>query len=675
MASPKSSSPVASNARFLDTRRQAYRSIQRAAWRDADRLLSALAGDARFGLQDWVALATSRYRLGRPEQACAAAERALAIDPEHFQAAHLLTLGLTAQNRWAEALPWFERHRDGPARQHYDFVVNHGATLSHLQRPQDAVGVYLEAMALKVSDPAIHMRLGIVLKDLKLFQESAESFLTAHTLDPQRFAAQLMVLHMRQFACQWDGFEAARAGIVQAMDRLDRDDHQRGEGAVWALTAIEHPPLLFKKATGQVAAKLAAQVEPLPRRPLPAPGERPIRVGYVSSDLHNHATALLMVEALEQRDRERFAVTLYSHGNDDASAMRGRLRGACERFVDMRAMSMKQMADAIHADGIDILVDLKGHTFGNRLGVFAHRPAPIQVAWLGFPGTCGADYMDYIVGDRWVTPLEHAPHYSEHIAQMPHSYQPNDSRRPRPEPSTRARCGLPEDALVLGCFNQSFKVGPETFESWMRILHAVPNSLLWLLRDNAQASANLQREAARRGIDPARLVFAPRVAPSAHLARLPLADLMLDNWPCNAHTTASDALWMGVPILTLMGEIFASRVAGGLLHSVGLGELVCSSVAQYEQTAIALLTDPQRLRRLRAHLDAGRTAFPLFDGRRFAADLERLYLRMVERARRGLPPTALPAECEAVPAEAALAPAPQLPAAAAPTNNLCQEPA
>lgn len=646
MARPAPSSHRKASARslsFPEARRVAYQSIQRAAWGEADHLLSVLAEDNRFGVQDWVALATSRHWLGRPEQTCAAAERALALDPDHFQAAHLMTLGLTSQNRWAEALPWFERHGQGAARQHYDFVVNHGATLSHLGRNQDAVGVYLEAMALRVTDPAIHMRLGIVLKDLKLYQESAESFLTAHTLDPQRFAAQLMVLHMRQFACQWEGFEASRIGIVEAMAQLEQAEPAKAEGAVWSLTAIEHPPLLFKKATAQVAAKLARGVTPLPTHTLPAADARPLRIGYVSSDFHNHATALLMIEALEARNRDRFDVTLYSHGVDDGSAMRRRVESACERFVDMRAMSPEQMARAIHADGIDILVDLKGHTFGNRMGVFAWRPAPVQVAWLGFPGTCGADYVDYVIGDRWVTPLEHAAHYSEHIAQMPHSYQPNDSRRARPEPSTRARCGLPEDALVLGCFNQSFKIGPETFASWMRILQAVPKALLWLLQDNAQAAHNLRREAAARGIDPQRLVFAPRVSVASHLARLPVADFMLDNWPCNAHTTASDALWMGVPLVTLSGEIFASRVAGSLLHGVGLGELVCRDPAEYEATAIALANDPSRLHALRAHLAQGREGFPLFDGRRFAADLEHLYERMAERARAGLAPAALPA--------------------------------
>jgi predicted O-linked N-acetylglucosamine transferase (SPINDLY family) len=644
-AAPSQRKAAGQQQRFLEARRKAYRFAVESAWPQVDRLFSELSTDERFNSQDWLVLATARYKLAKIEAACLAALRALALEPDNYKAAHIATMTLVQQNRWREALPIFESHATGPARENYDFLVNHGATLAHLLRPQEAVSVYLEAMALEIADPAIHMRLGIVLKDMKLFHESAESFLTAQTLDPNRFAARLMVLHMRQFACQWDGFEASRAGILEAMVQLDRDKNQRGEGAVWALTAIEHPPALFKSATAVVAGKhLAGGATPLPRNPVPKAGERRIRVGYISGDFHNHATTLLMVEALEHRNREAFEVTLYSHSLNDGSDMERRVRSACERFVDMNAMSEQQMARAIHADGIDILVDLKGHTFGNRLGVFARRPAPIQATWLGFPGTSGADYIDYFIGDPRVTPIEHADHYSERIAQMPHSYQPNDGQRFRPQTAlTRAQCGLPEGVPVLACFNQSFKIGPDNFAAWMRIMQAVPESLLWILEDNAQATQNLQREAVAAGVDAARLRFAPRAPLQVHLARLPLADLMLDNWPCNAHTTASDALWMGVPIVTLTGEIFASRVCGSLLHAVGLDELACSSVQQYEDTAIALLRDPERLRGLRRHLDEGRGGFPLFDGKRFAADLERLYERMVERERLGLAPDHLPA--------------------------------
>ncbi|MDH5541290.1 MAG: hypothetical protein OEY03_17970, partial [Rhizobacter sp.] len=499
-------------------------------------------------------------------------------------------------------------------------------------------------MVLEMTDPAIHMQLGLALKAMKLYQESAESFLTAWTLDPERFTAQIMVLHMRQHACDWQGFDDACAELVRSMSRSESAGNARGEGAVWALAAIPHPPVLLKAAARQVAIKNARGVTPLPRHEMPAPGARRIRVGYVSADFHNHATALLFVEALERRNTDAFEVTLYSHSPDDGSPIEHRIRAACERFVDMRAMSLQQMARQIHADGIDILVDLKGQTFGNRLGVFAYRPAPIQATFLGFPGTSGADYIDYVIGDRHVTPLEHADHYSEKIAQLPGSYQPNDSQRPRLNALTRAQCGLPDDALVMGNFNQSFKLSPQTFDAWMRIMKAVPRSILWLLEDNAQATLNLRRAAQLRGVDPGRIVFAPRVPVQMHLARLPAADFMLDNWPCNAHTTASDALWMGVPLVTLMGDSFASRVAGSLLHAVALGELACDSVAQYEATAISLLNEPDRLQALRRHLDEGRGGFPLFDGARFAAGLERLYLRMVERERLKLPPLALPVE-------------------------------
>ena len=637
---------VQGGRRYAQSHEAAYRAVKAGDWDSAARRLCALSTHSGFTAHDWLVLASARHKLGRIEEAQQAAERALALEPDNHKAAHIFTITLVHQNRWAEALAVFERFANGPARQQHDFVVNHAVTLQQLARHQDAVPVLLEAMLQQMADPAMHMRLGVTLKALKMYQESAESFLTAHTLDPKRFAAQVMVLHMRQYACQWKGYATSRAGIVEAMKALEQDDNPRGEGAVWALAAIEHPPVLFKKACGQVAAKHQRTARPLTPRAVSPAGQR-LRIGYVSNDFHNHATALLMVEALEHRNQERCEVTLYSHSRDDGSALQKRVRSACERYVDMRAMSEQQMAQAIHADGIDILVDLKGHTFGNRLGVFAHRPAPIQVAWLGFPGTCGADYIDYIIGDPHVTPLAHAEHYSEHIAQMPHSYQPNDSQRQRPQAVTRGQCGLPEDAMVLGCFNQSFKIGPDNFAAWMRILQAVPNSLLWLLEDNEQATRNLRSEAQARGVDPARLVFAPRVATALHLSRLPLADLMLDNWPCNAHTTASDALWMGVPIVTLSGEIFASRVCASLLYAVGLGELACDNVAQYEATAIALLRDRERLQRLRNHLDSGRMGFPLFDGRRFAHDLDQLYLRMADRARAGLPPAALPAAGEA----------------------------
>ena len=634
---------AATRLQFDLQRRQAYQWVLDGEWKKSAQAFDALSRDARFKVGDWLALATANLRMGRHDDAREAAVQAMALEPRNPKAAHIATLALMTQNRWAEALALFERHRDGPAREHYPFVVNHGTTLAALQRQEEAVPVLLEAMTLNLTDPAVHMKLGLALRDMKMFEESAECFVTALALDPKRLAARLMALHMRQYACQWQGFEAAREGIVEALADDSGEGGSLSEGGVFTLVAIDHPPALFRRATAQVAMRHPQVHTPLPTRPIVRQPGRPIRIGYVSNDWHNHATALLFVESLEQRDRNRFDVTLYSHSKDDGSAMQHRVRSACERLVDISAMSDGEAARRIRADGIDLLVDLKGHTAGNRLGIFAWRPAPLQVTFLGFPGTSGADYIDYIVGDREVTPLEHAPHYSERIAQMPGSYQPNDSRRPRPAPCTRDEAGLPADAIVLGAFNQAFKLTPQTWDVWMDILKAVPGSVLWMLEDNAQATRNLRREAQARGVAPERLLFAPRLPYQQNLARLPLADLMLDNWPCNAHTTAGDMLWMGVPMLTLQGEAFAARVAGSLLKAMDLPELVCRTPEAYRQRAIELLSDPSRLAELRVRIDRGRRNGTLFDGARHARDLEALYDRMIDRAVAGLPPAALPA--------------------------------
>jgi predicted O-linked N-acetylglucosamine transferase (SPINDLY family) len=310
----------------------------------------------------------------------------------------------------------------------------------------------------------------------------------------------------------------------------------------------------------------------------------------------------------------------------------------------LHGLVMPAMAAAIRERDIDILVDVKGATYGSVMQVMAHRPAPLQVNWLGFPGTSGADYIDYLIGDAIVTPLQHAAHFSERIAQMPLCYQPNDSCRALPQPQPRTAWGLPEHALVLCGFHQSYKISREVFDSWCRLLHALPDAVLWLLCWNANVQAALTSAAAARGIDPARLVFAPRLPADQHLSRLAAADLYLDTWPCNAHTTASEALWAGVPPVTLIGVTFAQRVAASLLYASGLPELVCTDVAHYEQTVLQLAAQPARRRALRERLVAQRRGHPLFDGVRFARDIEALYERMWARAVAGLPPEQLAAQ-------------------------------
>jgi predicted O-linked N-acetylglucosamine transferase (SPINDLY family) len=317
---------------------------------------------------------------------------------------------------------------------------------------------------------------------------------------------------------------------------------------------------------------------------------------------------------------------------------------AVEHFVELRGCTHAQMAQRVRELGIHILVDLKGATHDTLLPVLAARPAPLQVGWLGFPGSSGATYIDYLIGDPVLTPLADAAHYSEKIAQMPLCYQPNDAQRQRPEVSRRADWGLPEDALLLCAFHQSYKISAEVFDTWCGLLRERPDAMLWLLQWNTNVQQRLRAEAQARGIDPARLLFAPLLPLQQHLNRLAHADIYLDAWPCNAHTTAGEALWSGVPVVTLKGRAFAQRVAASLLHAVQLDELVCSDVEAYRATVLALADDAPRRAALRAHLAAQAQSSPLFDGAGFARDLEALLQRMWQQALRGGALQHLPAE-------------------------------
>jgi predicted O-linked N-acetylglucosamine transferase (SPINDLY family) len=306
-------------------------------------------------------------------------------------------------------------------------------------------------------------------------------------------------------------------------------------------------------------------------------------------------------------------------------------------------MSHRAVAERMRADGLDILIDLKGHTRDSKIELMAYRPAPVQASYLGYPATTGARYIDYFIGDRITTPLAHASDFTEHLAQLEGCYQPNDAARPLPPCPPRASLGLPEDAVVLCCFNQTYKLSPSMLDLWARILAGAPRAVLWMLAWNPHARANLLRELGARGVDGSRVFFAPKQELADHIARLRAADLFLDTWPCNAHTTASEALWAGVPVLTVPGPTFASRVAASLVAACGLGDLACADADHYVDLATRLANEPEVLHGLKAHLDANRAALPLFDAERLARDLDALLIRMHERHLAGLPPAALPA--------------------------------
>ena len=387
------------------------------------------------------------------------------------------------------------------------------------------------------------------------------------------------------------------------------------------------------------------RVPPQPKATGPAWRNRRIKVAYLSADFRRHATAYLIAELIERHDRERFEVIGVSFGPDDNSDMRARLVGAFDRFVDVTRSSDEEAAQLIASARVDIAVDLMGHTQYSRPRILAFRPAPVQASYLGFPGTTGADFIDYIIADPIVAPFDRQPYFTEKIVHLPDCYQVNDTtRRIAPRMPTREEFGLPAESFVFCCFNTSWKIAPAVFDVWMRLLEAIPGSVLWLLRDSPDAESNLRREAAARGTDPARLVFAGRVAPDEHLARHRLADLFLDTLPYNAHTTASDALWAGLPLVTCCGATFAARVAASLLKAVGLPELVTDSLADYETLALRLARDDSLRRRFRARLEQNRLTCPLFDAERFRQHLEAAYQTMWGLWQRGESPRSFSVE-------------------------------
>ena len=367
-----------------------------------------------------------------------------------------------------------------------------------------------------------------------------------------------------------------------------------------------------------------------------------IRLGYASAAFRSHATGYLLRHLFGHHDRDRFEVTGYHLRPVDGGDCRADIEASMDRMVDVSALSDVEAADRIHDDRIDVLVDIDGYTSRNRAGIFALRPAPVQAGWLGFPGTLGADWLDYIIADNVVAPPGADGHYTESVARLGHCYQANDHRHLRLKTGLRRTdYGLPDDAVVFCCFNVARKIDPSTFGRWMAILGRVSDSVLWLLPDSDATLATLRSEAAKQGVEPARLIAAPRTDPLTHVSRGALADLFLDTFICNAHTTASDALWSGLPVLTCPGETFASRVSASIVTAAGLAELVCDSPAAYEDTAVALADGPGRLAALRQQLIETRETCPLFDTAALVRDLETAFTEMIARHRRSEAPAAI----------------------------------
>ncbi|HYA65981.1 MAG TPA: tetratricopeptide repeat protein, partial [Burkholderiaceae bacterium] len=584
----------------------------------------------------WLNLAHARVKLGELEQGVIAARRAAALDPHSELAISIATQCLAAANRHEEMIELLQQmdlatvEDPGP---HFSL----GDAYCAMYRYTDAVSAYLSALQRKPNFIPAHVHLGNVFERMKMHEEARECFKTALALGANRAEMLSAMAYESHHACRFD----------LAVEDCAQLQHAFDEGLTQAVP-FQLLTVASTRAQQLAAAKAhwkdrCGAIEPLPR-PRPRNPKGRVRVGYATGDLFRHATAYLIADVLERHDRERFEIFLYSFGPDDGSEIRKRIIAAAEHFVDARQMSDRALANRIRSDDIDVLLDLKGYTLNARFGVFALHAARIQVNFLGYPGTMGASCYEYIIGDRIVTPLEHAASYSEKIAQMPHCYQPNDRQRqigPRP---TRAECGLPQEGFVFCSFNNSYKITASVFDLWCRLLRQIDGSVLWLYEANPQARRNLLLEAQRRGISPERLVWAPHVSLELHLARLQLADLALDTSPVNAHTTASDALWAGVPMITTAGDSFVSRVASSVLHAADLPELVAAHSQAYEQLALELAQDPERLRSVRQRLASNRTRCALFDSEQYTRDLEALFARMLAVWERGAPAEHLPTQ-------------------------------
>jgi protein O-GlcNAc transferase len=568
---------------------------------------------------------------GRAQEAVAAYRRALAVAPDNAGAHTNLGNALRELRNFQDALGAHDRALSLQPNL-VEALVNRGVTLKDMDRLPDALASYTRALALEPGHAEALYNQGLALAILDRHEEAFASLEATLASNPDHPHALGALADAALHACDW-----------RAMQRLggEIERHVRAGRSIvspFTLLGYSDDPGLQLQASKAATADRFRQPPPPLWQGIMQPRQN-LRVAYLSADFQQHATSFLLAELLELHDRERFETIGVSWGKDDGSATRARLGRAFDRVVDASELGDLEVARRLRAEEVAIAVDLKGLTGNNRLGIFAHRPAPIQVAYLGYPATVGSPFLDYVLADPVVLPFDQQSHWTERIVHLPDCYQANDRQRPHPAPmATRGDVGLPEAGFVFCCFNNNWKIAPPAFDVWMRLLRDVPASVLWLLDDNAAARRNLCREAERRGVDPGRLVFAPRIAPEGHLARHRLADLFLDTLPCNAHTTASDALWMGLPVLTCLGQGFAGRVAASLLQAVGLPELVTRNLADYEAKARRLAAEPGTLRGIKARLEEGRLTARLFDSPRLCRNIEAAYLAMWEMHRRGEAP-------------------------------------
>jgi predicted O-linked N-acetylglucosamine transferase (SPINDLY family) len=558
-------------------------------------------------------------------------DRSLAIDPNQPNALINCGIALKQLKRLDEAVASYDRAialNPNYAEANY----NRGNALQDLKRLDEAVASYDRAIALNPNYAEAYSNRGNVLQELKQFDAAIINYNKAIELIHDHQFLNGVRLHTKMYICDWNNYDDEITALAEKIKLNEK------ASTPFAILALFDSLSLQRKTTEIYVQHKFLIDNALPKLSKYSRHEK-IRIGYFSADFRNHPVSHLMAGLLEIHNRSNFEITAFYFGPNVRDAMRRRIEAGVDKFIDVGSISDKDVALLSRSMEIDIGIDITGHTAHSRPGIFTNRAAPIQAGYLGYPGTTGASYIDYLIADQTVIPQDHQKYYSEKIVYLPNSYQVNDTKREIADKVfTRQELGIPENGFVLCSFNNNYKITPKTFDGWMRILKKIEGSVLWLLEDNPSAAVNLQKEAQFRGVSKERLIFAQRMKPLEHLARHRVADLFLDTLPYNAHTTASDALWAGLPVLTCMGESFASRVAASLLNAIHLPELITTSQEEYENLAVELATHPEKLQIIKQKLAANRLSTPLFNTKLFTTNIENAYSKMYERYHADLSP-------------------------------------
>ena len=569
--------------------------------------------------------------LKRLEEALASFDRAIDYRPEYAEAFYNRGIVLNGLKRFEDALASYDRAIEFKP-EYAEAYYNRGIVLNGLKRLEDALASYDGAIEYKHDFTDAYYNRGVALQELERLDEALSSYEMVLKLNPNYPHIKGDILYMMTSVNKWDSYDAL----------LESINHDIFENKLSA-SPFGHQGVCNNPMTLYYAAKIFSNFKYPPLINLSKNNKRiinkKIKIAYLCGEFRQQATSILMINLWENHDKNKFEIIALDNGWDDKSKIRERIERAFDKLINISEMNDLEVANFINEENVDILINLNCFFGLSRNIVFSYKPAPIQVNYLGFPGTLGASYLDYIIADQTTIPKEYQEFYSEKVVYLPNSYQVNDKQRLIADKIfTKEELGLPKDSFVFCCFNNNYKITPHTFDGWVRILKAVEGSVLWLLEDNTTAGINLRKEVQNRGLDPNRLVFAKRIKLPEHLARQRVADLFIDTLPYNAHTTASDALWAGLPVLTCMGESFASRVAASLLNAIELPELITTTQAQYEATAIELATNPTKLKAIKMKLERNRLTTPLFDTKRFTKHIEAAYTQMYERYRADLPP-------------------------------------